>query len=153
MTTIPATVRDFLAQGLWAHVVTMNRDGEPHVNLCWAGLDGDELVFASFFDGNRAARLRRDPRVTLSFQAREYDGGALYPYLVVSGRATVADGGALGVMDHLAQWYIGPGATYPARDMPAGWTFRVSIDKVYGQGPWNDRWVEMDRASRDRETT
>jgi PPOX class probable F420-dependent enzyme len=153
MTTIPATVRDFLAQGLWAHVVTMNRDGEPHVNLCWAGLDGDELVFASFFDGNRAARLRRDPRVTLSFQAREYDGGALYPYLVVSGRATVADGGALGVMDHLAQWYIGPEATYPARDMPAGWTFRVSIDKVYGQGPWNDRWVEMDRASRDRGTT
>jgi PPOX class probable F420-dependent enzyme len=153
MTTIAATVRDFLAQGLWAHVVTMNRDGKPHVNLCWAGLDGDELVFASFFDGNRAARLRGDPHVTLSFQATEYDGGALYPYLVVSGRATVVDGGALGVMDHLAQWYIGPGATYPARDLPAGWTFRVSIDKVYGQGPWNDRWVEMDRASSDRETT
>jgi hypothetical protein len=52
-------------------------------------------------------------------------------------------------MDHLAQWYIGPAAKYPARDMPPGWTFRVSVDKVYGQGPWNDRWVEMERASPD----
>ena len=86
--------------------------------------------------------------ITLSFHAKEYDGGALFPYLVVNGRASVAEGGALVVMDHLAQWYIGPGATYPARDMPSGWTFRVAIDKVYGQGPWNDRWVEMDRVSR-----
>jgi PPOX class probable F420-dependent enzyme len=150
MTTIPQSVRDFLADGLWAHVVTMNRHGDPHVNMCWAGLDGDELVFASFFDAKRVARLRHDPRVTLSFQAKEYDGNTLFPYLVIKGRASVADGGALEVMDHLAQWYIGPGAAYPARDMPEGWVFRVSIDSFYGQGPWNERWVEMDRASRDR---
>jgi PPOX class probable F420-dependent enzyme len=152
MTTIPETARAFLADGLWAHVVTMNRNGEPHVNMCWAGFSGDEIVFASFFDANRAARLRRDPRVTLSFQAEAYDGSALFPYLVIDGRASVADGGALEVMDHLAQWYIGPGAKYPARDMPPGWTFRVSIDKIYGQGPWNDRWVEMDRSSREAAT-
>jgi hypothetical protein len=89
----------------------MTRRGEPHVNMCCAGFDGDEIVFAD-----------------------------------------VADGGALRVMDHLAQWYIGPGAKYPARDMPAGWSFRVSIDKLYGQGLWNDRWVEMDRASREAKT-
>jgi PPOX class probable F420-dependent enzyme len=148
MSTIPESVRTFVAGGLWAHVVTMNRRGEPHVNLCWAGFDGDEIVFASFFDAKRAARLRRDPHVTLSFQAKEYDGGALFPYLVVNGRASVEEGGALAVMDHLAESYIGPGATYPARDMPTGWTFRVVVDKFYGQGPWNDRWVEMDRASR-----
>jgi PPOX class probable F420-dependent enzyme len=148
MSTIPESVREFVAGGLWAHVVTMNQHGEPHVNLCWAGFDGDEIVFASFFDAKRAARLRRDPRVTLSFQAKGYDGGGLFPYLVVNGRASVEDGGALAVMDHLARWYIGPGATYPARDMPVGCTFRVVIDKIYGQGPWNDRWVEMDRASR-----
>ena len=149
MTTIPATVREFLTAGLWAHVVTMNRDGDPHVNMCWAGFDGDEIVFASFFDANRAARLRRDPRLTLSFQAKEYDGKTLFPYLVIKGHATVAEGGALAVMDHLAQWYIGPGSTYPARDMPPGWTFRVTIEQFYGQGPWNDHWVEMDRASRE----
>jgi PPOX class probable F420-dependent enzyme len=149
MVAIHQSVRDFLAAGLWAHVVTLNRRGEPHVNLCWAGFDGDEIVFASFFDAKRAARLRRNASVTLSFQAKEYDGGALFPYLAVQGQARVNDGGALEVMDHLAQWYIGPGANYPMRDMPPGWTFRVSIEKIYGQGPWNDRWVEMDRASRD----
>jgi PPOX class probable F420-dependent enzyme len=152
MLTIPESVRDFLAQGLWAHVVTMNRHGEPHVNLCWAGFEGDRIVFASFFDARRAARLRRDPRVTLSFQAKEYEGGALFPYLAVKGRAIVEEGGALGVMDHLAQWYIKPGARYPVRDMPPGWIFRVTIEKIYGQGPWNDRWVEMDRASREANT-
>ena len=84
------------------------------------GLDGDEIVFASFFDADRAARLRRDPHVTLSFQAKKYDGGALHPYLVIDGRASVGDGGALAVMDNLAQWCIGPGAKYSARDMPPG---------------------------------
>ena len=82
------------------------------------------------------------------FQAAEYDGTTLFPYLVIKGQASVTDGGAIEVMDHLAQWYIGPGSTYPARDMPSGWTFRVTIDTIYGQGPWNPRWVEMDRASR-----
>jgi PPOX class probable F420-dependent enzyme len=151
MATIPQSVHEFVAGGLWAHVVTMKRNGDPHVNMCWAGFDGDEIVFASFFDSKRAGRLRRDPRVTLSFQARDYDGNTLFPYLVIKGHATVTDGGAIEVMDHLAQWYIGPGSTYPARDMPSGWTFRVTIDKVYGQGPWNPRWVEMDRASRTSE--
>jgi PPOX class probable F420-dependent enzyme len=149
MVDIPDSVRAFLAGGLWAHVVTMTSQGQPHVNLCWAGLDGDDLVFASFFDARRVARLRRDPRVTLSFQAKGYEGGALFPYLVIDGRASVTDGGALEVMDHLAQWYIGPGASFPLRQVPPGWTFRVAIDKIYGQGPWNDRWVEMDRARRD----
>jgi hypothetical protein len=149
MATIPVEVREFLALGLLAHVVTMNREGDPHVNLCWAGLDGDELVFASFFDATRAARIRHDPRVTISFQAKEYDGSALFPYLVIKGRASVTDGDALAVMDHLAQWYIEPGARYPARDMPTGWTFRVAIDAIYGQGPWNERWVAMDKAGRD----
>lgn len=148
MTTSMKHARAFLSSGPLAHVVTMNREGDPHVNLCWAGFDGDEIVFASFFDANRAARVRRDPRVVLSFQATDYDGDALYPYLVIKGRAQVEDGGAIGVMDHLAQWYIGPGATYPARDMPPGWRFRVSIDEIYGQGPWNERWVQMDRARR-----
>ena len=79
MATIPDSVRDFLAAGLWAHVVTMKRNGQPHVNLCWAGIDGDELVFASFFDAKRAARVRRDPRVTLSFHAKELRRNGLVP--------------------------------------------------------------------------
>jgi hypothetical protein len=72
MANIPDSARAFVADGLWAHVVTMKRNGRPHVNLTWAGFDGDEIVFASFFDAKRAARLRRDPHVTLSFHAADF---------------------------------------------------------------------------------
>jgi hypothetical protein len=122
-------VRDFLANGLLAHVMTFTRKGVPHVNVTWAGFDGDDIVFASFFDAKRAARIRRDSRVTLSCHAKAYDGGALWPYVVIEGRATVHDGGAMAMMDHHAQWYIGPGARYPSREMPPGWTFRVKVEK------------------------
>ena len=143
MATIPNSVRGFLADGPWAHVVTLRRDGTPHVQLTWAGLDGDELVFASFHDPKRVERVRRNPLVAVSFQANSYGGGGLYPYLVIEGRARVSEGGALAIMDHLAQAYIGPGAEYPMRDGPPGWSFRVEVERFYGQGPWNPRWVAM----------
>lgn len=144
MTTIAESVREFLATGPLAHVVTLTRQGVPHVQLTWAGLEGEELVFATFYDPKRVHRVERNPAVTASFQAREYDGPALFPYLVIRGRATVSAGGALEVMDRLSPIYLGPGATYPFRDGPPGWVFRVEIDEVYGQGPWNPQWVAMD---------
>ena len=134
--TIPDTVRDFLATGPFAHLVTLHPDGRPHVTLVWAGLDGDELVFSTFYDQHKIADLRRDPRVTLSFQAKEHSGEGLHPYLVLEGRARVIEGGALDVMDHLASAYIGPGAKYPMRDAPTGATFRATIERIYGIGPW-----------------
>ena len=139
MATVPQSVRDFLATGLFAHVVTINPDGRPHVSMAWAGLDGDELVFATFFDQHKIDNLRRDPRVVLSFQAKDFQGEGLHPYLVVDGRARVSDGGALAVMDQLSEYYIGPGAKYPRRNMPEGLTVRVSIDRIYGVGPWQKK--------------
>jgi PPOX class probable F420-dependent enzyme len=143
MATISQPVRDFLATGPFAHLITTTRSGRPHVQLIWAGLDGDELVFATFFDRKRVERVRRNPQVTASFQATSYDGPGLYPYLVLSGRAAVTEGGALDVMDRLAEFYIGPGAKYPYRDGGPGWVFRVEVERIYGQGPWNPRWREM----------
>jgi hypothetical protein len=34
---IPESVREFLATGPLAHVVTLGPDGTPHVSLAWAG--------------------------------------------------------------------------------------------------------------------
>ena len=134
--TIPDSVRDFLSTGPFAHVVTLHPDGRPHVTLAWAGLDGDDLVFSTFYDRHKIADIRRDPRVTVSLQAREHAGEGLHPYLVIDGRARVIEGGALAVMDQLAPAYIGPGAIFPMRDAPAGATFRVAIERIYGVGPW-----------------
>ena len=79
MSTIPESVREFVAGGLWAHVVTMNRQGEPHVNLCWAGFDGDEIVFASFFDAKRAARLGATHASRSPSRRRSTTGARCFP--------------------------------------------------------------------------
>lgn len=138
MVMIPASVRDFLATGPLAHVVTLDPDGTPHVTLAWAGFDADELVMATFFMlGQRKLRnLRRDPRVVVSFEATEHTGEGLHPYVVVQGRARITEGGALEVMDHLAQYYVGPGQQYPIRDVPQGVVVHVTVERIYGQGPW-----------------
>jgi PPOX class probable F420-dependent enzyme len=136
--TIPSSAREFLATGPLAHIVTLGPDGTPHVTLAWAGFDGDEVVWATFFgtDQYKLRNLRRDPRIALSFQAHEHTGEGLHPYLVISGRATVTEGGALEVMDRLAEFYLGPGQKYPMRDAPPGVVTRVTVEKIYGQGPW-----------------
>jgi PPOX class probable F420-dependent enzyme len=141
MPTIPGSVRDFLATGPLAHVVTLDPGGTPYVTLAWAGFDGDEVVFATFFgtDQRKLRNIRRDPRVSLSFQATEHTGEGLHPYVVIRGRGRITEGGALAVMDQLAECYIGPGAKYPMRDAPPGVVTHVSVEEIYGMGPWRDR--------------
>ena len=138
MTAIPESVRQLLATGPLAHVVTIDPDGTPHVTLSWAGLDGDELVMATFFglDQKKVTNLRRDPRMVLSFEAKEHTGQGLHPYLVIQGRATLTEGGALEVMDRLAEFYIGPGQQFPMREVPPGLVYHVAVERIYGQGPW-----------------
>ena len=139
MDTIPLSLRELLATGPLAHVVTLDPDGTPHVTLAWAGFDGDEIVMATFYnlDQRKIQNMRRDPRVVLSFQAKEYSGQGLWPYAVVQGRVReITEGGALEVMDRLAEFYIGPGQRYPMRDVPDGLVVHVTVERVYGQGPW-----------------
>jgi PPOX class probable F420-dependent enzyme len=138
MAEVTDGVRRFLEQGPLGHLVTLNSDGTPHVALIWAGLEGDELVFGSFFDSLKLDYIRRDPRVTISFQANEHEGEGLHPYMVVRGTARISEGGALPVMDRLAEYYIGPGAQFPFRDAGPGYVTRVTIERIYGVGPWRD---------------
>jgi PPOX class probable F420-dependent enzyme len=140
MAAIPDSVRELLATGILANVVTIDPDGTPHVTLAWAGVDGEEIVMATFFDtGQRKLRnIRRDPRVVLSFVAKENPGDRLHPYAVIEGRARISEGGALDVMDRLAERYLGPGRTYPLRDAPDGVVVHVTVDRIYGQGPWRE---------------
>ena len=83
--------------------MTLGPDGTPHVSLAWAGFDGDEVVFATFFNtDHKLQNLRRDPRVSLLlFEAHEHTGEGLHPYIgaLPRGRATLTEGGALEVMD------------------------------------------------------
>jgi PPOX class probable F420-dependent enzyme len=136
MTVIPQSVRDLLATGPLGHLITIDPDGTPRVTLTWAGFDGDELVFATFPDQHKIRNMRRDPRVTVSFQAKENAGQGLHPYAAISGLARVAEGGALELMDQLAPAYLGPGARFPMRNVPPGFVVHLSVDRIYGVGPW-----------------
>jgi PPOX class probable F420-dependent enzyme len=133
---IPQTAHDFLATGPFGHLVTLDEDGTPHLTLVWAGFDGNDLVFATFPDQHKLESIRRDPRVVISFQANEHSGAGLHPYLVVQGRGTVTEGGALEWMDHLFEFYLGPGQNFPMREGPPGFVTRVTVERVYGVGPW-----------------
>jgi PPOX class probable F420-dependent enzyme len=120
-------------------VVTLDPDGTPHVTLSWAGFDGDELVMATFYhlEQRKIRNMRRDPRVVLTFQAKENPGPGLWPYAVVQCRVDrITEGGALAVMDRLAEVYIGPGEVFWMRDVPPGLVFHLAIERIYGQGPW-----------------
>jgi PPOX class probable F420-dependent enzyme len=136
---IPESLRELLQTGPLVHVTTIDPDCTPHVTLAWAGVDGDEIVMATFFypEQRKLRNLRRDPRVVLSVQAKEFSGQGLWPYAVIQGRVDrITEGGALAVMDRLAEFYIGPGQQYPMRDAPEGLVLHVAVDRVYGQGPW-----------------
>ncbi len=139
MATITQAVRDFLATGPLGHVATLNEDGSAHITLAWVGVEGDELVWSSFFDQHKLESLRRDPRISISFQANEHHGEGLHPYLVAKGTARITDGGAMPVMDRLAEAYIGPGAVFPNRNMPEGFVIHVAVERIYGLGPWVER--------------
>ena len=136
---IPDSLRELLETGPLVHVSTIDPDGTPHVTLAWAGVDGDEIVMANFFfpEQRKLRNVRRDPRVVLSVQAKEFTGQGLWPYAVIQGRVDrITEGGALAVMDRLAEFYIGPGQRYPMRDAPDGLVLHVAVDRIYGQGPW-----------------
>jgi PPOX class probable F420-dependent enzyme len=139
MDKIPDSLRQLLATGPLATVTTIDPDGTPHVTLAWTGFDGDELVMATFFflEQRKLRNLRRDPRVVVTVQAKEFSGQGLWPYAVIQGRVDrITEGGALDVMDRLSEYYIGPGQQYPMRDVPDGVVIHVTVDRVYGQGPW-----------------
>ena len=139
MSSLPASLRELFETGPPVHVTTIDPDGSPHVTLAWAGVDGDEIIMATFFnlEQRKLRNVRRDPRIVISAQAKQHGGQGLWPYAVVQGRVDrITEGGALAVMDRLAEFYIGPGQQYPMRDAPEGVVLHVAADRVYGQGPW-----------------
>ena len=64
---------------------------------------------------------------------------AIYDGLLANGVRPFVE---ISFMDRLAGAYIGPGATFPMRDVPPGVVVHVQIEKIYGQGPWNQDGFE-----------
>ena len=136
MVDLSPEVRGVIESGRLAHLVTVNPDGSPHVTIVWTGLDGDEIVVGKLFVDRKVRNIRRDPRVSLSFEADGAEHGMQH-YLVVEGTARVTEGGAPKLLHDLAQRYVGPGTRFPPMpDPPDGFIIRIAPAKVRGMGPW-----------------
>lgn len=134
---IPPEARKVLESDAIAHVATIDRDGKPHVTCAWVGIHDERVVFGTLGDQRKLRNLRRDPRVTLSFQTDEVNEWGLREYLVVYGTAEITEGGAPELLQELARTYLGPDVRFPAMpNPPPGYVTRITIDRVAGVGPW-----------------
>jgi PPOX class probable F420-dependent enzyme len=138
MAGLPEAARELIESGALGHLVTLGPDGSPQVTCIWVGLDGDELVSGHLAASQRKLQnVRRDPRVTLSFEGTRVHPPGMKEYLVVHGRARIEEGGAPELLQRLAHVYLGPDVKFPPMDdPPPGFTMRVTVERVGGVGPW-----------------
>jgi PPOX class probable F420-dependent enzyme len=135
---LPLEARALIESGALAHLVTLNRDGSPQIACVWVGLDGDEIVSGHLSGAQQKLKnVARDPRVSLSIEARDRNEIGMQHYLVVHGRARVTEGGAPELLHELAQVYVGPGTTFPPMpDPPPGYVMHIAPERLGGVGPW-----------------
>jgi hypothetical protein len=87
----------------------------------------------------KLANVRRDPRVTISFEGSVIRPPGLCEHLVVRGTATLEEGGAAELLQELARVHLGPDVRFPPMDdPPPGVVMRTTVERVSGVGPWND---------------
>ena len=138
---IPETVRQLFASGPNAQLTTLSANGSPQVTVVWVGIEDNEFVMAHRGVWQKVKNVRRDPRVALSCLGRGKTPRGLQEYLVVYGEARVEEGDAAGLLQQLAQIYIGPGAEFGAPpDLeagPSGYITRITPKRFSGVGPWN----------------
>lgn len=139
---LPQSIRDLIASGALAHLVTMNSDGSPQVTLVWIGVDEDEIVVGHLPRNRKVRNIERDPRVAISLEAKTKSVMGLTEYAVMYGTARIQKGGAPELLQKLAEVYMGPGVKFPPTDNPPpGFVTRIRVDRIDGVGPWTGRPV------------
>jgi PPOX class probable F420-dependent enzyme len=129
-----------IRSGALGHLVTIGERGTPQVTCVWVAVDGDVLLTAHLNPEQRKlVNVRRDPRVTVSFEGSTIRPPGLCEYLVVHGKATIEEGGAPELLQELAHIYLGPDVRFPPMDdPPPGVRMRIAVERVTGIGPWSD---------------
>ena len=135
--SLPDTAKGLIESGALGHLVTLSSDGSPQVTCVWIGVEGDELVSGHLANHRKLENVRRDPRVTLTFEGTEIHPPGLKEYLVVHGRARVEEGGAADLLQRLAHVCLGPDVKFPPMDdPPPGYVLRTTVERIGGVGPW-----------------
>jgi PPOX class probable F420-dependent enzyme len=128
---------ELLESAAVATIATIDEDGSAHLSSAWIGLEDGEIVIGTLNDQRKLRNIRRDPRVALTIHSDRINAWGLREHLVIRGTARVTEGGAPELLQRLAHTYIGPDAVFPAMpDPPAGFVTRITIERVWGVGPW-----------------
>jgi PPOX class probable F420-dependent enzyme len=137
---LPDSAKELIRSGALGHLVTIGNRGAPQVTCVWVAVDGDDLLTAHLNPHLRKLEnIRRDSRVTVSFEGSTIRPPGLCEYLVVHGKATIEEGGAPELLQELARVYLGPDVRFPAMDdPPPGVRTRIAVERVSGIGPWSD---------------
>ena len=134
---IPQSLIDLIASGAHAHLVTMNKDGSPHVTVVWVGVEDGEIVSAHLPRNQKVRNIERDGRVVLSLEANTLSDFGLREYAVVYGEARITEGGAPELLQKLAYIYMGKGVKFPPMENPPpGYITRIRVARIEGVGPW-----------------
>ena len=137
MSVLNNEVRKALASGNLAHLMTLSRDGSPHITVVWVGVDGDDIVSAHLGKYQKLRNVARDPRVALSMVTGGRNPIGLDEYLVLYGTARITEGGAPELLQELAHVYLGPDVRFPPMEYPPpGFVLRITPHRVAGIGPW-----------------
>ena len=139
MSTIPASAQAMLGTDAVAHVWTNNADGSPQVSVVWVIAQGDEILFGTDANSQKAKNLRRDNRIILSIEDVERNERGYQRHLVIRGTASIDPGPDPELMDRLAMKYTSL-RRHPLamRDSPDAVIVRVTVDRLSGVGPWID---------------
>ena len=133
---LPQSVKKFLQEKAYGHVVTFNGEGKPQLTMVWMDVDGDEVTFNTAEGRRKLDNLRRNPRIMVSVQDRNEP----QLYAVFHGTARVTEAGADAQIDKLARRFLGVD-TYPFRQPDEKRvTVRISVDRIGGFGPKMQPW-------------
>jgi PPOX class probable F420-dependent enzyme len=139
MSSIPAIAQAMLGTDAVAHVWTNNADGSPQVSVVWIVAQGDEILFGTDANSEKAKNLRRDNRIILSIEDVERNERGYQRHLVIRGRAVLVPGPDPELMDRLAAKYTSL-RRHPLalRDSPTSVVVQITVDRMSGVGPWID---------------
>ena len=108
---IPESHVSLLKKPVFAHFVTLMKDGSPQSTPVWVEYDGTHVLVNSALGRIKDQNVRRDPRVALSLTDPENP----YRYLEIRGRVVeITQKGADELIDKLAFKYLGK-EKYPFR--------------------------------------
>jgi PPOX class probable F420-dependent enzyme len=125
--SIPESHVSLLKKPVFAHFVTLMKDGSPQSTPVWVEYDGTHVLVNSAVGRIKDQNVRRDPRVALSLTDPENP----YRYLEIRGRVVeITQKGADELIDKLAFKYLGK-EKYPFRQPgEQRVTYKIAPQKV-----------------------